>query len=213
MKLTFMRENLSIKGFSESPELGDITLIVGKNGAGKTHLLKAILAGDVSFHTDPRHKAEILFLNSESLSPQQPSAYQPVKESLKETFERELAKYKDNKLGVIKRLTNTLTQTGVYNNPSLDEKQFLIKIRQLKSKNRMPANIQSEIDKTLEGLVNQYDPDKNNIYSMEFKKYISTLEITPYEVDIKEFYETFIGWGDSSLFSLNHSHIFSRYRD
>lgn len=68
MKLTFQKPHRSIKDFPEI-ELPKFTLITGVNGAGKTHLLKAIGDGDISTDIAPNLKQEIKFFDWSSLVP------------------------------------------------------------------------------------------------------------------------------------------------
>jgi ABC-type Mn2+/Zn2+ transport system ATPase subunit len=68
MKLTFQKPHLSITTFPET-ELPEFTLITGVNGAGKTHLLRAIGAGDISTDIAPNPKQEIKFFDWGSLVP------------------------------------------------------------------------------------------------------------------------------------------------
>jgi energy-coupling factor transporter ATP-binding protein EcfA2 len=68
MKLTFQKPHRSIKNFPET-ELPKFTLITGVNGAGKTHLLKAIGDGDISTDIAPNPKQEIKFFYWGSLVP------------------------------------------------------------------------------------------------------------------------------------------------
>ena len=68
MKLIFQKPHRSIKDFPEI-ELPKFTLITGVNGAGKTHLLKAIGDGDISTDITPNLKQEIKFFDWSSLVP------------------------------------------------------------------------------------------------------------------------------------------------
>ena len=68
MKLTFQKPHRSIKNFPET-ELPKFTVITGVNGAGKTHLLKAIGDGDISTDIAPNPKQEIKFFYWGSLVP------------------------------------------------------------------------------------------------------------------------------------------------
>ncbi|WP_462172994.1 AAA family ATPase [Pseudoalteromonas xiamenensis] len=68
MKLTFKSQHLSIKAFPDI-EIPPFTLITGVNGAGKTHLLRAINLGNIQNSLASRPQQETKFFDSSTLVP------------------------------------------------------------------------------------------------------------------------------------------------
>jgi energy-coupling factor transporter ATP-binding protein EcfA2 len=74
MKVTFAKPHLSIEAFPEC-ELPEFTLITGRNGCGKTHLLQAIKAGNVTTSVAPSHENDIRFYDWTSIVPNTAEAF------------------------------------------------------------------------------------------------------------------------------------------
>lgn len=75
MKLSFERPYLSIQSFP-TVELPPFTLLTGVNGAGKTHLLKAINAGRIRVDIAPKPDEMVRLFDWTNLAPQDSGAFQ-----------------------------------------------------------------------------------------------------------------------------------------
>lgn len=75
MQLTFNASYLSIGTFP-TVDLPDFTVVTGANGAGKTHLLKAIVAGSVSADVAPNPGTDIKFFDWSTLVPNDAGEFQ-----------------------------------------------------------------------------------------------------------------------------------------
>lgn len=69
MKVTTIKPNRSIPAGLEF-ELSDLTVLTGKNGSGKSHLLEAINNGDAKIFDDGKHLDRIIYIPFGGLNPQ-----------------------------------------------------------------------------------------------------------------------------------------------
>lgn len=77
MRLTFNSPYLSISSFP-TVDLPDFTVITGANGAGKTHLLKAIGKGSVRADVAPNPEADAKFFDFSTLAPNNTGEFQTI---------------------------------------------------------------------------------------------------------------------------------------
>jgi hypothetical protein len=68
VKLSFVKKYLSVDAFPDT-ELPAFVLLTGLNGAGKTHLLQAIAAGDIKADVAPKRAQQIRYFEWNSLIP------------------------------------------------------------------------------------------------------------------------------------------------
>ncbi len=108
MKLILQTSYLSIKELPPT-ELPPFTLITGVNGAGKTHLLKAIQAGNIQVDCAPNVSTDIRFFDWTTLVPQDTELFDGhllVRErsSLIEQYEQAVQRHADQIIAVARQV-------------------------------------------------------------------------------------------------------------
>lgn len=149
MKIAFNNQYKSIKNFNETI-VSDFCVFVGKNGAGKTHLLKAIEAGHVK--VDSINKDNITYFNFQSfLISNQKAITARSLEDEKEQAWNLVLQFKNQNLGDNETSIRTQIKNHTRNNPKLE---CLLETGIFLSQVKL-----SEIDKNTFLQYSEYTPD------------------------------------------------------
>lgn len=217
MKLTFQQPYLSLVSLNDT-ELPAFTVITGKNGSGKTHLLRAIERGHVHVDASPDWRNEVRFYDWNNLVPNKAAAF----DSQTLTNERSNLYSKFNSLR--RKQENTIINAArSVNVPherlgntsdlvSLSTKELATMLGGDAEGERAYKTIQQANETATRQLykaANRTTPNFRAIQAVE-----EGIEKSLFAVDKDEFMESLPpGWGEAALFQQSFSRLFVAYRD
>ncbi len=195
ISLKHNKDHLSITAFNDTP-IPDFVVLTGVNGAGKTHLLKAIENGDVQLAG--LNKPRIIYFNYETFRMENESTF----EARSLTTERKKAW----ELFIEPQNANFKGHVLSYKSNLGSSYQELATIAQAKQKSLWQLEVTDVNDKALyeklqnyRNSVEEYVRNNNHLKSNEQAKAILTL--------IKNFLSAWMSWDKMSLIScMNHSY-------
>ncbi|MDE2386047.1 MAG: ATP-binding protein, partial [Alphaproteobacteria bacterium] len=213
MKFTLSRPMLSISNFP-SCDLPNFTLITGKNGVGKSHLLQAIESGAVIAEGVQAGQNQIVRYDWATMAPNDAGAFssdslnqerQPIVERIRAT--RDLVRNR----AVQFLLEQSL---GVPAKFSIDQFGPLISEAKLKTGSpqdeQIFTSIENELDQILNSQMNPQFGNWNTISQEICKKRGKRI----YQLSSDDFdLESYPAWGGTSLFQQQLSRIFVLYHE
>jgi ABC-type Mn2+/Zn2+ transport system ATPase subunit len=216
--LKFEREHRSIKSLPLPTTLPAFTLITGLNGAGKSHLLEAILNGfiTVSVSGVPVATNEIKFASWQSLIPNDAGAFaegtlDQERQNFRQQFRASIGQHRQN-------IEAQLRAFGLTGRPITDWKYLSILTEETVAPysngsmppNQLIPNIQNHLNNYSQAILNQnQDPSYKKLLETASKMASAPIcALTDYDFSSARV----PSWGSSDLFQNQFGRLFVAYR-
>ena len=222
MQLSFENPYLSISSFP-TVDLPPFTLVTGVNGAGKTHLLGAILQGNVKTDITQDIQKDIRFFDWNSLAPHDTGIFTVTqlyeqRDQILEQVQQYREQYHQNVQNWISKYNpRTQEKVAIWELLRLNEADLHQLISDPSERETARQEIQNLSQNVLQTITQNFRNNRNNPKNQSIIEKLSAIHRDfvggLLALELSDFEGTHFDWGQSDMFQQSFAQLFTSYHE